>query len=359
MQPSRLPQLRHHEADDSSTSTSSADSATRSTDLDALVSRCSAANLGYIRDDYASLFLPPSQRHSQNSKRPPLINIGTHARTWAVDQLVRQFLQKARGVQVLSLGAGTDTRFWRMRDEWTRERPGQKWPCDRWVEVDFPESTSLKARTITIKPKLKEIIGSDYKIERGGTALVSPTYAVVPGDLRRLDDLSRMLLDPLGISSLNGPLLDPSKPTLLLLECVLFYLPSSNRKMILEWFVKTFRAPESFSMIVSYDPFGLQDAFGRVMLRNLANRGLAIPMDAGASSIEHQVDIFEQAGFKRARSMSIKQVRAKAIPPDELQRINLIEMIDEVEELNLVLDHYAVSYAFAYENAVATDDIGL
>lgn len=51
-------------------------------------------------------------------KRPPLINIGTHARTTGVDELVRRFLlgpaKAAGGGQIVSLGAGSDTRFWRI-----------------------------------------------------------------------------------------------------------------------------------------------------------------------------------------------------------------------------------------------------
>ncbi|KAM0790813.1 hypothetical protein ACM66B_004658 [Microbotryomycetes sp. NB124-2] len=349
-------------------SSSTADSATRSTDLDALVSRCSAARTGYIKDDYASLFLPSSQKHLSHPKQPPLINIGTHARTWAVDQLVRQFLhqqlQDGNGIQVLSLGAGTDTRFWRMRDEWSQQQQNEAiaatrdWPCTRWVEVDFAESTTTKARKITMNSKLKQVLGPDYKIERGGTSLVSPSYALVSGDLRQFDKLSTVLLDPTSFPSLNGPLLDPSKPTLLLLECVLFYLPLSNRTTILEWFTSTFTAQAPSSMLVSYDPFGLNDAFGRVMLRNLAMRDLAIPNDAGANSLEHQVELLKQAGFKQARSMSVKQIRDEAIPPSELQRVNQIERIDEVEELNLVLRHYAVSWAFV-QDVSETCKIGL
>jgi len=144
----------------------SADAATRSTDTDALVSRSSAAALGYLSDPYASLFLPPALRRS-TEKRPPLINLGTHARTWAVDELVRQFLLAGeatggKGKQVLSLGAGTDTRFWRFRDEW--EKAGKDWRCTKWVEVDFEEATAGKARTISGKPALKGKLGGEVKI---------------------------------------------------------------------------------------------------------------------------------------------------------------------------------------------------
>jgi len=145
------------------------DSAVRSTDSDALLSRVSAAKQGYLVDSFAPLFLTPAQRRS-TERRPPLINIGTHARTWAVDELVDQFLRSEKPeseggqVQVLSLGAGTDTRFWRMRKRWSDREGEESWPVRKWVEVDFPEATSSKARTIATKVELKGALGGEVKI---------------------------------------------------------------------------------------------------------------------------------------------------------------------------------------------------
>jgi [phosphatase 2A protein]-leucine-carboxy methyltransferase len=46
-------------------------------------------------------------------RKPPLINVGTHHRTMALDLVVDRFLKEG-GKQVVSLGAGSDTRFWRI-----------------------------------------------------------------------------------------------------------------------------------------------------------------------------------------------------------------------------------------------------
>ena len=75
----------------------------------------SAVNLGYLSDPFVShLYRPKYGESSQSgSRKPPLINVGTHHRTWAIDLLVNQFLQRG-GKQVVSLGAGSDTRFWRL-----------------------------------------------------------------------------------------------------------------------------------------------------------------------------------------------------------------------------------------------------
>lgn len=103
-----------------------------------------------------------------------------------------------------------------------------------------------------------------YLLAQGGTALLAPLYSLLPGDLRDLSSLSSALL------STTSPILDTTIPTLLLAECVLVYLPPAATSDLLKWFATTFA--KDGSAAVSYDPFGLQDSFGQVMIRNLAVR---------------------------------------------------------------------------------------
>ncbi|GAA5991652.1 hypothetical protein JCM10908_001074 [Rhodotorula pacifica] len=345
-----------------------ADAAVRSTDSDALYSRHCAASLGYFSDPFSLHFLSPSQRRSAE-KRPPLINIGTHARTWAVDQLVHQFidanapvdqvgLSSSKGrCQVLSLGAGTDSRFWRFRKAWHDRAggggQGVDWPCAKWVEVDFPEATATKARAISTKPDLKKWLGGEVKIERGGLGLSSPYYTLLPGDIRQLDSLSASLVSPpaptSAASSPPPPPLDPSLPTLLLLECVLVYLEPAVTSRLLSWFCETFGGAKGAggggSAVVGYDPFRLEDQFGVVMRRNLALRSLSLPGADSTPSLSSLTDRLATAGVNGSKgALSVKQIREGVIPVEEIDRVAKIEQIDEVEELNLVLDHYAVSW---------------
>lgn len=175
-------------SNDSMADSLTSDAATRSTDTDALLSRLSASSLGYLADPISPLLLTPSQRRSA-TPRPPLINIGTHARTWAIDALVTQFLDSlpgrdgdsaggdAGGGQVLSLGAGTDGRFWRIKEE--RERDGGRgWGCSKWVEVDFAEGAGAKARAVATKPKLKAGLGGEPKIRQSNRRLLTPPHPV-------------------------------------------------------------------------------------------------------------------------------------------------------------------------------------
>lgn len=74
--------------------------------------------LGYLDDPYTSLLYKPPRMHAGPSaiRKAPLINVGTHHRTAAIDLLVDKFLDQAGpNAQIVSLGAGSDTRYWRLR----------------------------------------------------------------------------------------------------------------------------------------------------------------------------------------------------------------------------------------------------
>lgn len=97
-----------------------ADAPVRATDNDAALARLSAVQKHYLADPYISALVP--RAHFQQP-RPPLINIGTYLRAQGIDELVENWMKTAgemadtdeeKKVQIVSLGAGSDTRFWRL-----------------------------------------------------------------------------------------------------------------------------------------------------------------------------------------------------------------------------------------------------
>lgn len=108
MLPPSRPLGREHGQDD-------ADSAVRQTDTDAALARLSAVKNGYTDDPYITHLIPRAQFQPA---RPPLINIGTYVRSRSIDALVEQWMeiceQQDTVCQIVSLGAGSDTRFWRI-----------------------------------------------------------------------------------------------------------------------------------------------------------------------------------------------------------------------------------------------------
>lgn len=95
------------------TKTADPDGPTRATDNDAAIARLSAVRKGYLPDPYIAALIP--RAHLQQP-RPPLINIGTYLRTRTIDLLLDDWFRLAgrHKVQIVSLGAGSDSRFWRL-----------------------------------------------------------------------------------------------------------------------------------------------------------------------------------------------------------------------------------------------------
>lgn len=96
------------------------DEGIRSTDGFAVHARVSAVRQGYLHDPFVNQFAPRSL-----PTHTPLINIGTYVRTTSIDRLVEDFLKvgTANGSmikkQIVSVGAGSDTRFWRLSVDYT------------------------------------------------------------------------------------------------------------------------------------------------------------------------------------------------------------------------------------------------
>ncbi|TDL18052.1 leucine carboxyl methyltransferase [Rickenella mellea] len=303
----------------------------RLTDSDAALARLSAVQKHYLADPFIRHFVP--RAHLQ-SARPPLINIGTYVRSESIDWLVNTWIDmsKAEGkkCQIVSLGAGSDTRFWRIA---ASHRIAD---VAKYIELDFPEITTKKAMVIR---KSKDIGGmlSNITVGSGGTTLHSDVYNLLATDLRHPPS-----------SSLSPPLLnmlDKSLPTLLLFECVLVYMTPSASSSVIQWFVDYFDDSAPLGGIV-YEMFGLEDSFGKVMKNNLMMRNVELPGAEPYPTKESLLQRFLAHRFTSAQALTLREIRNAYVPRGELERISHLEMLDEIEELNLVLDHYAITWGF-------------
>ena len=226
---------------------SNADEATRMTDVDAVLSRLSAIRKGYINDPYTELFVGRLSR-SQQLPRPPVINRGTHIRTYAIDNIIEQFLSQTSRAQIISLGSGSDTRFWRCSDDAR---------IAKYIEIDFDEVTSKKIMHIRKSDSLSARLGEQVSVEAGGSKLVSPRYTLLPADLRSVD-----------IGAVIAPYAELGAPTLVLSECVFVYMPLEASDRILTYFGRAFED----IMVLVYEMASADDHFGQIMLRNLKVR---------------------------------------------------------------------------------------
>lgn len=316
------------------------------TDNDASSSRMSAVALAYLDDPYAESFL-----QGQIARRYPIINRGTYVRTTAIDRLVDRFLATYPNEQkqIISLGAGSDTRFFR------RGRSNI-----RYHELDFASNTAVKIAAIKRTPRLKATITATFSTPESlsfspdETSLTSPTYNIHAVDLRNLSPESTLRL----------PNLDPTIPTLLLSECCLCYVPPTTTSTILSYFTTIFPATTPLSLIL-YEPIRPFDSFGRTMISNLSSRGIELQTLKKYSSLGAQRERLKAAGFisgQCARDIEAIYYGTEGssgewISSKERKRVEGLEWLDEVEEWRLLGRHYCVAWGWRDGDGEGESDV--
>ncbi|KAH9221192.1 S-adenosyl-L-methionine-dependent methyltransferase [Leptodontidium sp. 2 PMI_412] len=330
------------------------DLAIQSTDTDAAVSRLSAVSLGYLEDPFASIFVG-----GEGTRRMPIINRGTYTRTTALDILINAFLShpksdtKPQKKQIISLGAGTDTRYFRLRSK-------NKNNNLIYHEFDFPSVSTTKCRTVSSKRLLSNIqdesffpefkspafglpqLDEDWGVNTKGDEISEVTYCCHPMDLRQLPHLK-------DVQDIRG--LQADIPTLIISECCLCYLEADTARDVVKWF--TDRIPSAG--IVLYEPIGVDDAFGQVMVSNLASRGISMPTLEHYKTLSDQKARLLELGFKGdgdeggQEAETIENIWQNWVPSSEKERVDRLEGLDEVEEWQMLARHYAVVWGWRGE----------
>ncbi|BFZ56835.1 carboxy methyl transferase for protein phosphatase 2A [Savitreella phatthalungensis] len=304
-----------------------------STDDDALAARASAVQLGYLDDAFLSCFVKSVWR------KPPLINRGTFVRTLAIDAVVDAFLnapdedREGKPKQVVSLGAGSDTRAFRLLARRAKQQKDGV-TSSRFVyhEIDFPHVTQRKALTISTKRVLKDLLGQSCKIDGRRGAIESESYYLHPIDLRSTDALS---------SGFTG--FDVEADTLVVSEVCLIYLDKGSADRCVGW-VSSLKGRSAMAI---YEPIQGGDAFGQMMVRNLASRGLELKTLTAYPDCPAQVERLLRIGgygdSGGAKAVTTRHIHDKWLSQEERDRIGRIEMLDEVEEWNMLAEHYCVA----------------
>eukprot|EP01112_Ceratiomyxa_fruticulosa_P023189 TRINITY_DN876_c0_g2_i1.p1 TRINITY_DN876_c0_g2~~TRINITY_DN876_c0_g2_i1.p1 ORF type:complete len:348 (-),score=56.35 TRINITY_DN876_c0_g2_i1:63-1106(-) len=289
------------------------------TNDDATSSKLSAVDLGYYTDPFLNCFV------RKPSRRPPLINRGYCARVLALEEILKTFCnscvsslnEESRNVQIVSLGAGFDTTFWRMKNK------GEFRNVYKYVEVDFPEVVKRKLAIIDKTKVLKDATDST-----DGNQI----YHILGLDLCNVLDLDKMILS-------TG--LNTSLPTLFISECVLVYLPGINGSNIIKWVAEKFPV----SGFVTYDIIHPNDPFGKVMVSNLEAKGCPLLSIAEFHDIPTQKQRYTSQGWNRVEILDMNDIYDHYISADVKRRIETIEHLDELEEWVLIQSHYIYVWA--------------
>ncbi|KAM4829064.1 tRNA wybutosine-synthesizing protein 4 [Thomomys bottae] len=297
--------------------------AVQSTNDSSALSKSSLAARGYVRDAFAGLLVPGAGR------RAPLIHRGYYVRARAVRHCVRAFLERARALpaappaQVLSLGAGSDSLYFRLKSAGLLGR------ASVW-EVDFPDVARRKAERIRDTPALCALTGPFQTGDPSSALCLEGTdYRLLGLDLRQTPRLQ---------GALAAAGLDPASPTLLLAEAVLTYLEPDRAADLIAWAARRF--PNA--VFVVYEQMRPRDAFGQVMLQHF--RRLNSPLHGldRFPDVEAQRRRFLQAGWTACSAMDMNEFYRRFLPAEERRRVENLEPFDEFEEWHLKCSHYFI-----------------
>jgi [phosphatase 2A protein]-leucine-carboxy methyltransferase len=304
------------------------DNAVKGTDQDAAGSRVSCVELGYLHDPYAKLFaIQPTTR------KLPLLNRGTYVRTSAIDLLVARFLNTnpSAAKQIISLGAGTDTRFFRLLDRYPQVRL-------IYHEIDFPTNTSAKIAAIQRQPLLHQKL---LHMPSESASYHSDNYNIHALDLRCLASPSSETPLP------QIPNLDATIPTLILSEMCLVYLQPSTVQSIVSSLLTHYLQPTTPASLVLYEPILPQDAFGQTMISNLQTRNIHLHTLTAYPELGDQRARLQSYGLKGgAKAADTHMIWRKWINDEEKERIAGLEFLDELEELEMLLQHYCIAWGW-------------
>ncbi|CAI5710905.1 unnamed protein product [Peronospora destructor] len=315
------------------------------TAFDAAKCKFSAVTLGYFQDPFLHFFV------DKPTRRIPLIHRGYYLR----HTVITRYATSSR-INIVSLGAGFDTLFFRLLEQ-------QKFAgMVSFTEVDCDAIASAKTKLLNdpviragLFPKdignLMVVTSPAADDVAWQCRVPSGSYSLIACDL---GDIQRLK------TALHATGVERSLPTLMLGECVLSYLAPEKGTKLLQWLAETF----SCSSIAVYDPIGLQasdgsdiasastqpkkqpDAFGSTLQRYFAVKGCALRGARGyQTAADHSRRLLARAHWKRCSILDMNGVFAACTTAEEKRRLALLEPFDEYPDWMLCNAHYAIYLA--------------
>ncbi|XP_036595656.1 leucine carboxyl methyltransferase 1 [Trichosurus vulpecula] len=310
------------------------DEGVRGTCDDASLCKRFAVSLGYWHDPYIQHFVRLSKE-----RKAPEINRGYFARVRGVNQLLKAFLKNTEcNCQVINLGAGMDTTFWKLKDENLLPK--------KYFEVDFPTIVTRKLYNIKAKPSLSKPIQELHSEESfllDGHVLDSNRFAIVGADLRDLHNMEEKL------KKCN---MNTQFPTLLIAECVLVYMTPEQSASLIKWAANTFET----AMFINYEQVNMDDKFGQIMVENLRRRQCDLAGVETCKSLDSQKQRLLSNGWEKASAVDMMELYTN-LPRAEVSRIESLEFLDEMELLEQLMQHYCLCWATKGGNNLGLKDI--
>ena len=269
------------------------------TAMDAANAKASAVSQGYYQDPYIEYFVP-----SQVRQLPPM-NLGYFVRCLSMWDAVVKF-HKVHGdsIQVVILGGGYDTLFWRLRD--------MKINVSHWYDIDLPYIVQKKGNVIQ-------------------NEIFQPldNYSLLECDLGKPGKLEEVLL---------ANKFNKDAPTVFVDECTLIYVDPDAVDTIIK-----FAASLKASGFISYGMITPNDQFGKMMVQNFNSFGAPLKGINKYPTVKSHIDRFKNAGYQKVKAGDMNVAMRSVLSPEEHRRIRTLEMQDDPDELAFMLSHYVLA----------------
>ena len=294
-----------------------------------IVSKLSAASLGYFFDDFLDEMVDKKKR------RAPLINWGYYLRYKSLEmtfeKVVSDLSNREGNFQILSIGAGFDTTFFNVNHKY-----GSK-ENYHFFEVDLPSNVQRKTNLIKRSAKCRKYLNRPKFQENGG--ITSETFTLFACDLAHQSDLKQKL---------KHFHFDFEAPTLILSECVITYMEERDSTNLITFLASVLKNAAFFV----YEQIRPMDAFGKFMVKHFTKIGSPIKGVHKYFDEETQCNRYLDSGWEESQAVTLTQV-LKSISHEnnkksekEIEKIVNLELFDEFEELYLKSSHYLVVSSF-------------
>ncbi|XP_016355052.1 tRNA wybutosine-synthesizing protein 4-like, partial [Sinocyclocheilus anshuiensis] len=225
--------------------------------------------------------------------------------------------------QILSLGAGFDSLYFRLHAEGALGGVTV-------FEIDFPEVARRKATLINSNTCLKDMLPDWETVSNQQTNAVfirSGHYNLIGVDVRKEQEveatLSRAGLQWDGASSI-------------FLTCVLVIFSRSDA--VIGWAAKLL--PQS--MFVTYEQIHPDYPFGRVMQNHFLRLNSTIHALKQYPDTVTLQNLYRRYGWEKCVCLDMNQFYFDFLPEDERQRVKGLEPFDEFEEWHQKCSHYFI-----------------
>lgn len=322
------------------------------TNDDATNCKRSAVSMGYWKDPYLNSF-GSAGGLAEEGRKAPEIHLGYFTRVSAIWRLIVKSIDRVselhgQKVQVVNLGAGYDTLFWRLSDY--LEDIGKADILQSFIDVDLPEVTARKCLFVRRSKLLLSRVAGDgnEEVKFSRTDLHGLKYHTVAANFTDVSMLQKKLCECAGFKY--------DVPTLLIAECVFVYIDPIKVDAFLKWVSSSFH---SSIALINHEQLNIYDKFGQVMLENLSQRGCSLPGIEACRNKTTHINRLLGADWHNGCCWTMNEIY-KMVPREEIERVEKIEFLDEKELVSQLFEHYCVSYAWKNKSSIISfDDIEL